>query len=177
MHAARDLRHSWTFTENIGCKGLYQLMLTLKRLKENTSERFTFRVSLVSQCRLTVMASERVCFLRSWTVWTHRVHHVADLKQLEKEMRLCVSVHCCVSDLLSTAISRGQVQAIPRCASQGSCQRAAEEEEEPGTSQHQDTASYWGEDAMTDKQRTLVDVWSTSCHIYNEQGSKKAVFK
>lgn len=78
----------------------------------------------------------------------------ADLKQLEKEMRLCVSAHCCVS-VLSTAISRGQVQAIPGCASQGSCQRAAEEEEEPGASQHQDTASYWGEDAMTDKQRTL----------------------
>uniref|UniRef100_A0A669D159 POU class 2 homeobox associating factor 1 n=1 Tax=Oreochromis niloticus TaxID=8128 RepID=A0A669D159_ORENI len=44
----------------------------------------------------------------------------------------------------NTAISRGQVQAIPRCASQRSCQRAAEEEEEPGASQHQDTASYWG---------------------------------
>lgn len=87
----------------------------------------------------------------------------ADLKLLEKEMRLCVSVHCCVSDLLSTAISRGQVQAIPRCASQGSCQRAAEEEEEPGASQHQDTASYWGEDTMTDKQRTLVEHSAKRC--------------
>lgn len=62
-------------------------------------------------------------------------------------LSLCLSL--IVSRLSSATICTGQAQTVPRCPSQRPGQRAAEEEEESGAAQHQDSAPSWGEDSMT----------------------------
>ncbi len=66
----------------------------------------------------------------------------------EMKSYLCISLSFSVCGPSSATISTGQVQAVPRCSSQRPGQRAAEEEEKSGATQHQDSAPYRCEDTI-----------------------------